>query len=87
MTKEAIALTPNEKLQEFLSSYGQIVLIKQHCMLQTNNDSNNVTEAIQRFRQATGPLGSLKKQNWSKKPYALDRNTKMVGVMSVQHSV
>ena len=46
MTKEAIALTPNEKLQEFLSSYGQIVLIKQHCMLQTNNDSNNVTEAI-----------------------------------------
>ena len=67
MTKEAIALTPNEKLQEFLSSYGQIVLIKQHCMLQTNNDSNNVTEAIQRFRQATGPLGPLKKKkNWSK---------------------
>ena len=83
MTKEAIALTPNEKLQEFLSSYGQIVLIKQHCMLQTNNDSNNVTEAIQRFRQATGPLGSLKKTKLEQKPYALDGNTKMVGVMYV----
>ena len=79
MTKEAIALTPNEKLPEFVSSYGHIVLIEQHCMLQTSNASNNVTEAIQRFRQATGPLGSLKKSN---KPYVLDGNTKMVGVMS-----